>query len=298
MNPLPLAIRKIVVPVDFSDLSQQAFQVALQIARKSGAQIKLLHIIELPLASGYGTSYAGIEMNPVGAYQSFDFMLPELLEQSKQQMNRLVEAGNAQGVRVESEVVADLAVNKIVSVVTDEHVDLVVIGSVGADGLEELLIGSDAEDVVRHCPCPVLTIKQPATGNFEVKQILFPSDFAPETSAIVPYLTFIQQFFGAQLNLLYVRTKNDSTSEQELKDRMRAFVNSHQLTGVNLFIQPNSSASNGILEVVSTVTPDLILMPTHGRTGFAHLFHKSVAESVVNHASIPVLTFHWPNTHS
>ncbi len=298
MNYLQLGIRKIVVPIDFSDLSQQAYQVALQLARKSGAKIKLLHIIELPLTSGYGTSYAGIEMSPVGAYQSYDFMLPELLEQSKQQMNRLVEEGKAQGVTIESEVVTDLAVNKIVSVVTDEHVDLVVIGSAGADGLEEFLIGSDAEEVVRHCPCPVLTIKQPTSGNFEVKQILFPSDLAPETNDIVPYLTFFQQFFGARLHLLYVRTKNDSTSEQEIRNQMLAFVNAHQLTEVNLFIQPNSSASDGILEVVNTVTPDLILMPTHGRTGLAHLFHKSVAESVVNHASIPVLTFHWPTAHS
>ncbi|PSR53778.1 hypothetical protein AHMF7605_09715 [Adhaeribacter arboris] len=296
-NPQP-GIRKIVVPIDFSDLSQQAYQVALQLARKSGAMIKLLHIIELPLTSGYGTSYAGIEMNPVGAYQSYDFMLPELLEQSKQQMNKLVEMGAAQGVIIESEVVTDLAVNKIVNVVTEEQVDLVVIGSAGAEGLEEFLIGSDAEEVVRHCPCPVLTIKQPTSGNFEVQQILFPSDFAPETTAIVPILTFFQQFFGARLNLLYVRTKNDSSSEQELHDRMQAFVQAHHLTEVHFLIQPNSSASEGILEVVNTVTPDLILMPTHGRTGLAHLFHKSVAESVVNHASIPVLTFHWPTTSS
>jgi nucleotide-binding universal stress UspA family protein len=194
---------------------------------------------------------------------------------------------------VEQEVTADVAIPRICQVVGEEDADLVVIGSEGADGLEEFLVGSDAEEVVRQCECPVLTIKQ-KIDHFEVRSILFPSDFTAEAEVVLPYLRFYQEFFAAHINLLYVRTKNDKATDPEIHERMQAFVDRYQLTNVNLIIQPSASASGGIIATSTEMNYDLILMPTHGRSGFAQLFNKSIAESVVNHASIPVLTFHWP----
>jgi len=294
MIPASLAIRKILVPVDFSELAQHAFAVAMQLAQKSQASVKLLHVVELPVASGFGATYSGLDMNPVGAYQNYDFMLPELLEQSKQQLEKLALIGTAAGLAMEQEVTADRIVSKLVSVVTEEQIDLVVMGSEGAAGLEEILIGSDAEDIVRHCPCPVLTVKK-QHDFFKVKHILFPSDFSPETKTVMPYVIFLKNFFEATLHLLYVQTKSSSFREEEIKNQMAALEAENILKDVNLLVQSNASASDGILAAVTISPPDLIIIPTHGHTGLAHLFHKSVAESVVNHATIPVLTFHLPS---
>ncbi|QNF31427.1 universal stress protein [Adhaeribacter swui] len=293
MKTIPLSIRKILVPVDFSELSQHAFAVALQLAQKSQAQIKLLHVVEMPLTAGYGATYASMDMNPVGAYQNYDFMLPELLEQSKQQMEKLAQVGTAAGIIIEQEVTADRIIAKLVSVVTEEQMDLVVIGSEETSGLEEFLIGSDAEEVVRHCPCPVLTVKK-QHDFLQINNILFPSDFSPETRQIMPYVAFVQEFFGANLQILHVQTSDNASAAAEERTRMEAFVTENNLKKVQLLVQSNASASEGIMAAIKTSPPDLILMPTHGRTGLAHLFNKSVAESVVNHAAIPVLTFHWP----
>ena len=287
------SIRNILVLIDFSEIAQQAFQVALQLAAKSSARVKLLHVIEVPLASGYGAFPAGIEMNLLGNYQGYDFILPELLEQSRQQMERFIQEGHRYGIPMDQEIVTDTGISKLIQVVTEEHIDLVVIGSEGADGLEEFLIGSDAEDVVRHCPCPVLTIKQ-KHETFKVNRILFPSDFASEVNQVVPYLTLFQEFFGAQINLLYVRTGDENLSDAQIHERMQDFVTQNQLINANLIIQAGKSASEGIEKVVNDMPHDLILMPTHARTGLAHIFHKSIAESVVNHAAVPVLTFHYP----
>ena len=294
MTYLPVAIRKILVPVDFTELSREAFLTALQLARKCGAQLKLLHVIEVPLAgAGYGDFYSGIEMTPVLPYQGYDLILPDLLDQARLEIAKLVQVARDNGVTAEQEVVADAAIARICQMVKDESTDLVVIGSVGADGLEEFLVGSDAEDLVRQCECPVLTIKQ-KQDSFEVRYILFPADFTAETDAVVPFLRFYQRVFGAHLNLLYVQTKNDQATAPEIRERMQAFADRHELSSVNLLVHLNTSASGGILATASEMKHDLILMPTHGRSGFSQLFHKSIAESVVNHAQIPVLTFHWP----
>lgn len=292
MNSNSATIRKILVLVDFSEKTQLAFGVALQLAKKCGASIKLLHVIDTPLASGYNTFSTGIEMGMVGGYQNYDFMLPELLGQSKQQMEKLLQMGTQEGIPMEQEVGADVGLSKLEQVVTDEHIDLVVMGSEGADGLEEFLIGSDADAVVRHCPCPVLTIKQ-THEKFEIKNILFPSDFAPESVHLVPYIKFFQAFFQAHVNLLYIRTDNENTDTQ-IQERVQDFIYNNGLSHVSLIIQPHSSASDGIIQAIADRPHDLILMATHARTGLAHFFHKSIAESVVTHAAIPVLTFHWP----
>jgi nucleotide-binding universal stress UspA family protein len=140
----------ILVPVDFSDHSQEALDTAMQIAQLFGSTIHLLHCYHLQTA---GISPYGIVL-PSGYYD-------DIREAAEKRLNDWHERVSNEGIKVQSILSADspsLAIN----LAADEiKADLVVMGTRGLSGLKHAMLGSVAERVVRLAPCPVLTVKGP-----------------------------------------------------------------------------------------------------------------------------------------
>ena len=140
-----LNVRKVLVPLDFSDPSQQAIQYARRFAAPSNAELLLLYVIE-PVAY---PAELGVVIN-------LDAALAEraLGELEKLRQQHLGDYPSARCV-----VRSGVADAEIVNTAGDEHADLIVIGTHGFSGLKHLLLGSTAERVIRDAPCPVLTVR-------------------------------------------------------------------------------------------------------------------------------------------
>lgn len=278
-------INKILVPTDFSEEANNAFEVAMQLARRTGATIKALHIIEPP----YTTSFSAM-----GTYVPTpgmeDVYMVQLMEQSRERMRELVETNRSGGVRLEQEVDVDRVINKIRRTVEEEHFDLVVMGSQGVHGMDEMLIGSNTEKVVRLASCPVLTVKQ-RHEQFEVRNILFPTNLEKDLTAVVQRGKEVQQLFGARLHLLHINTPGNFGSSRLLRERMLDFAERHQLRDFTTNIWNDDSEEDGVLHFADQHDVDLIMMLTHGRTGLGRLLSGSITEGLVNHSVKPVLTF-------
>lgn len=134
--------KKILVPTDFSHLSDQAVGIATALARESGGTVILLHVEEAPVAYGAGEMYYGIAEPDTEALRK---MLQEI---------RLPE-----GVAVERHLTAGEPAGAIVRFAEENGVDLIVMSTHGRTGLVRLLMGSVAEEVVRQAKCLVLTLK-------------------------------------------------------------------------------------------------------------------------------------------
>jgi nucleotide-binding universal stress UspA family protein len=278
-------VTKILVPTDFSEEANNAFEVALQLARRTGSQIHVLHAIEPPYISSF---------NAMGTYVPpptiEDVYMVKLVEQSQDRMRELVETGRQAGVEVKHEVEVDRIINKIRSTVEEEGVDLVVMGSKGIHGMDEMLIGSNTEKVVRLASCPVLTVKQ-RHERFDVQNILFPTNFDEDLAPVMHRVKEAQKLFGAQLHLLYVNTPGTFESTRNLRERMLAFAEQHQLQNFTTNVWNDETEEDGVLHFADQSGADLIMMVTHGRTGLGRLLSGSITEGLVNHASKPVLTF-------
>lgn len=146
-------IRKILVPFDFSPTAHEALAPASDLARRYGAALVLLHVYEPPV---YPVPPDGMRLPSPEAMAAEVTTLETELEGVQRQLRE-------QGV---SNVTVNIAqgdpLTEILRVVKDVGIDLVVIGTHGRTGLKHLLLGSVAEKVVRHAPCPVLTIRGPA----------------------------------------------------------------------------------------------------------------------------------------
>ena len=182
------------------------------------------------------------------------------------------------------------AFKSISSAILEEDPDLVVMGSKGSSGMEEVLIGSNTEKVVRTAHCPVVTVKT-ATDPATIKKIVFASDFREDQDELANQLIALQKLFDADLYLVIINTPGSFETTRESAVRIKRFVNKYAIVGAVAEIYNSYSEEAGIVEFAGDIDADMIAMATHGRTGLAHLFTGSIAEDVVNHAKRPVWTF-------
>ena len=143
-----MAFKKILCPVDFSDWSREAMRVAIELAEPSGAPVTLVHVWQLPV------------------YAFGDVPLPGSLsrEVADQAARRLAawkqEAEGLGPVKVSSRLLEGVPWDRIVDTLRAESsYDLAVMGTHGRTGIKRVLLGSVAEQVVRHAPCPVLVVR-------------------------------------------------------------------------------------------------------------------------------------------
>ena len=278
-------MKKILVPTDFSEGARHAFEVALDIAKKTGAAIKLLHVVETPYVSDF--SVTGDINVPDSSQQLY---VLQLLENTKVQMKKLMESMPHEGVEVVQEVEVDRPISKIKRTIKEDAVDLVVMGSKGSSGLDEFLVGSNTEKVVRTADCPVLTVKQ-RQRPFDVHEIVLASDFKREVGQAMDRFKAFQQLFDARLHLVYVNTPGAFDSSGNLRRKLEEVAQKFNLQNYSINIYNDTVEEDGILHFAQDIRADLIMMATHGRTGFSHLLSGSIAEDLVNHTTVPVLTF-------
>jgi nucleotide-binding universal stress UspA family protein len=144
-------LKKILVPIDFSEASRKAMQYALSFARQFNAEVLLLHVIELtPLASPSAPlPIIQDETTRATLHESAAKHLAAWRDESG--LPARIKASVREGVSAHAE---------IVKTATEGNIDLIVLGTQGRTGLAHLLIGSTAERVVRHAPCPVLVVRE------------------------------------------------------------------------------------------------------------------------------------------
>jgi nucleotide-binding universal stress UspA family protein len=185
------------------------------------------------------------------------------------------------------------------------HTDLIVLGTRGRSGTGKLLLGSTAEEVFRRSPCAVLTIGPHAHANpprgGEFREIVYATDFSPESSAAARYAISLAQEFQAHLTLVHVIAEEKpgdlilpgellESSERRLHELVPAEA---ELWCVPQFAVEQGPVAEKILEVAETRKADLIVLGVHRPSGFpGAATHLSIATAhkVVTRATCPVLT--------
>jgi hypothetical protein len=163
-------------------------------------------------------------------------------------------------------------------------------GSKGASGFEEVLIGSNTEKIVRHARCPVLTVKSKVNID-DVHDIVFATSFREEDSHVAEEIMKLQEVFKAKLHLVRVNTPNNFETTRKLMARAEAFVKENKISNYTINIYNDKVEEDGIIFFAQDINADLIALATHGHSGLVHLLSGSIAEDVVNHAKRPVWTF-------
>ena len=273
INTTISAMKKILVPCDFSKPAIGAYRFALDLAAQSKGLVHLLHIVELPVMHD-------ALLMPVLSFE--EALLKELRQKAEDAFRKLTVKYKLAGVNVVFKVEFGATARMIHRYIIENAIDVVVMGSHGASGLRELFIGSNAEKIVRTSPVPVLVMKDYFKG--PIKNIVFPTSLETEDQEdLMQKVKALQNFFKAHLHLVWINTPLNFTPDSITHERLEAFAKRFMLKNYSVSVFNHSDEEGGILEFSKYIKGDLIAMGTHARIGLSHLVNGSLAEDVVNH---------------
>lgn len=279
-------MKKILVPIDFSKTARLAVEVAADVAKRTEAELILLHVIEAPSETSHNITG---EVDLSEPWEDKIFTM-KLIERSKKQMARLFHELRDNGLKVKQEMRMGSAFYGIRDIIAGHMVDLVVMGTEGRSKIEEMIIGSNTEKVIRQAKCPVLTVHQkPHTTDF--KNIVYATAMVKDEKVFSGIIRCTQELYDSTVHLLRINTPGNFQRDVVIRKYMQDFAKKLQLKNFTINIFNDLTEEEGIIYFADSVNADLIAMATHGRTGFAHLLAGSIAEDVVFHSRRPVLTF-------
>jgi nucleotide-binding universal stress UspA family protein len=273
-------MQKILVPCDFSEQSVNAFRLAADLADQTKGEIHLLHVIEVPVM------HDSLLM-PTLSFEAT--LLKELSDNAEHQFKKLI-ADFPTEIMVQSKNVFGNTSLMILDYITENHIELVVMGTKGASGLRELLIGSNAERIVRRSSCPVITVRTYEKLR-NIKNIVFPNSLEDDQDDLVEHVKVLQGFLKASLNIVWINTPGNFTSDSITLTRLKHFANKFGFKDYTLNIFNDKYEESGVISFAHTINADMIAMGTHGRKGINHIISGSLAEDVVNHIDCPVWTY-------
>ena len=275
-------MKKIIVPVDFSEYSEYALEVAAALAKKNKAEIVVLHMLEI----------AESLINSAGSLNYEEVLF--FSKRAKNKFEHFLDKTYLKDIKVSDVVQYHKVFSEVNDTAINQGADLIVMGSHGASGMKEVFLGSNTEKVIRHSDVPVLVIKE-RIKDFNLKEVVFALDFKEES--ISSYQKAIQFFkqVDAKVTFLYINLPHDAfRSSDEIEERIRLFFQKADPEFTNykdVVVRNDYTIEKGVLTFAAKMNTDLIAIPTHGRTGLAHFFMGSISEGLANHSQLPVITF-------
>lgn len=293
-------IANILVPIDFSELSLRAIPIAKKIAQRFGANVHLAHVQEC--------SYPALVFGPdapalIAPLQDFE----RWREASQRRLEKMAIEHRLTGTcRAE---IGGAPFDMLDWIADDIAADLIVTSTHGRTGFKRALLGSTAERLVQHSPCPVFIVRERPgrrSTTQRIDKILVPVDFSECSLAGLNYAIQFAKKWAAGLIVVhavdlgpvlmadgYGLSDLSAVREAAIKQaewQMREFVRRAHFGGVPFAtVVTKGGAVAGICKVTAAEKIDLIITATHGRTGLKHVLIGSVAELAVRHAPCPVL---------
>ncbi len=274
-------MKTILIPTDFSKNSDNAVHFALELNKKLEAKAVLFHSYVVPaFASDMPVVMPSDE---------------ELKGNAKKGMKNLKEKlqGEYPGMEIETMILDGYAEDEIVAATADKKTDLVIMGTQGASGLREVLIGSITAAVMEDTECPVLAI--PENASFKgIHKMVFATNYAENDFENIENVIDMARKFDAEVILLHISngdldTAYEFAAIETFKERIRE---DSKYEKVNFKLLESRDVIDGLSFYLDEVRADMLAMSMHHRTFFQKIFNRSKTKRMAFHTHIPLLAFH------
>lgn len=280
----------ILIATDFSDSAIPAVELGVDLVHRFAARVSLVHVYD------GGIFQRAVAPMKIGREE----LEAQMASSARSELERLATDKLADAESIDCvPIAAEHPARAIVDHGKEHQVDLIVIGTHGRGGIGRLFAGSVAERVVRLAACDVLVVRStPAT--WPPSTIVAATDFSDASQPAISRAAELSKSFEAQLELAHVF---DETVPVPLPDgTFESLAHVHERFNVKLSEQAKkmsprpsvvvlrgTSPAHALTTHAKTVESDLIVVGTHGRTGFAQVLIGSVAERVVRNAPTAAL---------
>jgi len=273
-------MKKIIVPIDFSKDSLNALQHAIWIANLVDADIRIVHV----------TKTKNFEMPFY--IENFDKMVGKSLKDFMEMIYKKYKA------KVKNKLDYKIRVGKVYrEIVNQAKYDdayMIVMGTHGVSGFEEMWIGSNAYRVVSNAPCPVLTIRH-GFLKCMVGNIVLPIDVSADTRKKVPFSTEIAKYLKSTVHVLLVTESNSPTIKKKVEGYGKQVVDYLKKSGVKYVLasETGDNLTDVTIEYANTIGADMISIMSEQSSTTSNLWLGAYAQQMVNHSPLPVLCHHF-----
>ena len=275
-------MKKILIPVDFSEHSEYALKTAATLAKQNNSKLIVLHM--MGLSEAILTKDESNDMLEAIYYMKL----------AEKRFHDFLDRDYLEGLDVETTVQNYKEFHEIDAVAQEFDVDLIVMGSHGATGLKEVFVGSNTEKVVRTSSVPVLVVKS-QVKEFKMDKVVFACDF--NLDFVEPFKKAWKFFepLDADFQVVFINLPDKFMSTEEMEEKAFKFMLHTGIDGTDAFDKvvyySDYNLESGIYSFSNKVDADLVVIPTHGRRGLAHFFSENIGEALVNHSDLPIMTF-------
>ncbi len=278
---MKLHLKKLLVPIDFSDISMHVLDYAAKIAKNTGAEVTLLHVYDIPELPKNST-----------------FNISDLIERGiNEKINEIkLKDKNLSDINLRTKVVSGNIHESIEEVAKEIKADLIIMGTHGSSGIRKIgkfLLGSTAYRVVNNAPCPIITIKE-INKEINFKNIILPIDNSKQTMSKVRLAMDWAQTFGSKIHILALTAFFDELVVQikDIKDQVFEIEELLKKNGIEYESKMirHQQISESVLMYAEKENADLIIIVTEQENALAEMIIHSAARNIVTESTVPVLS--------
>lgn len=275
---------KILVPVDFTEKTNKALQVAKGIALKTGAEINLIHVVKAALA---------VYLDELGAYksksQSGQKFLEEIIEKNEQKMEKYIHKLATEGVKISYKLKIDSTPERIAELVAEEGFDLTVVGNYEHQRFDEFLKRTNPERIARLAMNPVITVNK-EIESFSPKKILVPTNLEDNCTQKMSELLKFAEKFDAELQFVFINTPAFFFTSPQIRKKSRLWFEQHGLKGYEVQVFNTKQLQKGMLNAADFYHSDMIALFSKHSDTLKDLIKGNITEYLITRSDIPVMT--------
>lgn len=278
--------KKILVPTDFSRPALAAGDLAVELASLFNAEVHFFHKLNLP------PKWDEYSEEEKARFPDSTYALRYMQNNFTNLRKRYAE----QPVRISTTYSGGDLVPTISRYIDEEDIYMIIMGSHGRAGLEEIVFGSNAQKVVRNAHCPVLVMKQPLEKP-DFNNVVFASDFRDEAREPFKRMLDFARRFNSHVHLLHIAAYPRFEASEEDIARMKEFAKdcplAYTIHGVG-----DVEIDEGIEFFARKISADLVSIAHYGGSPLKRILTGSVSEALINHIDSPLLVLNTEKTRS
>lgn len=274
-------IKKILIPIDFSETSMLAIEHAGFTAQLFKAELVLLHVVEKH-------------------WEQFSIVAPELRVSPPSDLMNTIEKKLGEvattirtkyGVKSITVLSTGNIFNEILSISKEQSVDLVVMGTHGTSGFVEFFIGSNTFKMVTQSDCPIISV-QVHSNKLGFKEILLPIDDSAHSRQKVNHAIVLAKHFASKIHILGLADSDDETEHKKFEiklDQIEEYIKKCDLPYSRKTVDGKNQAKTSY-DYAKSINADLIVIMTDQDENITGRLMGTYAQQIINHSKIPVLT--------
>jgi len=279
-------MKNILLPTDFSPNADNALNFAVEIARKVEGNLILLHAYSVQLIDP--NMPAEIYLS---AYQEEEKSAKENLEELSKRISESNKDINGNNIfTTEAIVTQGLVVDEVLSLINDFKIDIVIMGTHGASGITEMILGSNAASIIEKATVPVLAIPGNAVYK-EINNLVYAYDDIKSGLPSFKWLLEFARIYDSEITLLHIIETGKDTMDLNQKE-FEKIKQSVTYDKIRLELVKEENILEGINDYVNSNNVDVLAMAIRKRTLLDKIFSRSLTKKMAYHTRIPLLALH------